>query len=199
MTRPELCPYKPVIFVGGAPGTGKSTLANHLLARLDLDHRIGTGFIRAIVQSQTSREADPLLFSLTFESDDPEFRIMWQARRLQPAVAACVDRARREGTALVVEGSHLVPSVYAELGPDVFAVLSAPAEDDHVARIGGHRHIHRFVSEEGVRRIRQIDEFYRLDARTTGVPVLSGDAGEEDLVQTVVDMVTRRCRPRLPR
>ena len=55
-----------------------------------------------------------------------------------------------------------------------------PAEDDHVARIGGHRHIHRFVSEEGVRRIRQIDEFYRLDARTTGVPVLSGDAGEED-------------------
>jgi 2-phosphoglycerate kinase len=186
---PEL--YKPVIFIGGAPGTGKSTLANLLLSRLDLDHRIGTGFIRAILQSETSAEREPQLFSTTFESDDPAARVVWQAHRMRPAVVACVDRARREGTSLVIEGSHLIPSVYCDLAVDVFAVLSAPSETEHGRRIGGHRHTLRTVEAESIRRIREIDELYRRDADAAGVPVLSTDAPLDDLVQALVDLTRR--------
>ncbi len=182
--------YKPVIFLGGAPGTGKSTIANRLVAKLDLDHRIGTGFIRAILQSESTEETEPLLFSMTFESDDPVTRVMWQARRLRAAVAACVDRARREGTSLVVEGSHLLPSVYRDLDVDVFAVLAA-SETDHRGRIEGHRHTQRTVSAEGVQRILEIDELYRQDARAAGVQVLSTDQPVDDLVQELVDLTCR--------
>jgi 2-phosphoglycerate kinase len=184
--------YKPIIFLGGAPGTGKSTLANLLLCRLDLDHRIGTGFIRAILQAEASKESEPLLFSRTFESEDPAAHVVWQARRLRAAVAACVDRARQEGTSLVVEGSHLLPSVYVDLPVDAFAVLAAPPELEHTRRIGGHRHTQRFIGADGLRAIRKIDDLYRLDAETAGVAVLTTDAALDDLVETLVGMI---CRP----
>jgi 2-phosphoglycerate kinase len=183
--------YKPVIFLGGAPGTGKSTLTNLLLSRLDLDHRIGTGFIRAILQAEVSREREPLLFSRTFESEDPTAHVVWQARRLRAAVAACVDRARQEGTSLVVEGSHLLPSVYADLPVDVFAILAAAPEMEHTRRIGGHRHTQRFIGADGLRAIRKIDDLYRLDAERAGVPVLSSDAALDELVDALVGMICR--------
>ncbi len=183
--------YKPIIFLGGAPGTGKSTLANLLLSRLDLDHRIGTGFIRAILQAEASRESEPLLFSRTFESEDPTAHVVWQARRMRAAVAACVDRARQEGTSLVVEGSHLLPSVYADLPVDVFAILAAPSEMEHTRRIGGHRHTQRFIGADGIDAIRKIDELYRLDADRAGVPVLSTDVAIDDLVEALVEMACR--------
>lgn len=183
--------HKPIILLGGAPGTGKSTLANLLLSRLDLDHRIGTGFVRAILQSEASPESEPLLFSRTFESEDPTGRVVWQARRIHHAVAACVDRARHEGTSLVVEGSHLLPSVYADLQVDVFAILAAPPETEHARRIGGHRHTQRVIGADGIRAIRKIDELYRLDAESAGIPVLTTDAGVEVLVEALVGMTCR--------
>jgi len=185
---------KPVIFLGGAPGTGKSTLANLLVSRLDLDHRIGTGFIRAILQSEATQDAEPRLFSSTFESEDPAARVAWQARRMRAAVAACVDRARQEGTSLVVEGSHLLPTVYRDLDVDVFAILAAPSQAEHVRRISGHRHTQRTVSPEGVDRFREIDALYRRDAETAGVPVLSTDLPLDELVQTLADITCRHQR-----
>jgi 2-phosphoglycerate kinase len=183
--------YKPVILLAGAPGTGKSTLANLLVSRLDLDHRIGTGFIRAILQSEATEETEPMLFSMTFESEDPAARVIWQANRMRAAVAACVDRAQREGTSLVVEGSHLLPTVYHDLPVDVFVTLSAASDTEHVRRIGGHRHTQRTVSTEGINRIREIDHLFRLDAAKAGVPVLSTDAPVEEVLQTLIDLVCR--------
>lgn len=184
--------YKPVIFLAGAPGTGKSSLANLLVSRLDLDHRIGTGFIRAILQSEVTEEKEPLLFSMTFESEDPAARVIWQANRLRAAVTACVDRARREGTSLVVEGSHLLPTVYRDLPVDVFVTLAAPDDPEHVLRIGGHRHTQRTVSTEGINRIREIDHLFRIDAANAGVSVLSTDVPVDELLQTLIDLVCAR-------
>ena len=46
-----------VILLGGAPGTGKTTIANLLMTELGLSHHLSTGFIRASV-SHLLPEAD---------------------------------------------------------------------------------------------------------------------------------------------
>jgi 2-phosphoglycerate kinase len=166
---------KPIFLVGGAPGTGKSTLAARLSDRLAIDHRIGSGFIRAIVQSEVTPELEPGLFSMTFQSDDPVAHLEAQARRLHRAVTACIDRARREGTSLVVEGSHLIPSLYADAPVDLFVVLAAPAPGDHLSRLRGPTHVNRTISDRDLPKIRELDLYYRQEADRWGIPAVVYD------------------------
>jgi 2-phosphoglycerate kinase len=168
--------FKPVVLVGGTAGTGKSSLANRLCAELGIDHRIGTGFIRAMVCSETTPERDPELFSFTFRAADPVAHIRIQAERLLPAVSACVERARREGTSLVVEGPHLLPSLCAHLDVDAFVVLAAPPPAEHRARLTGPTHARREISDADARNARAIDAHLAAEAERHGVPrVMYGD------------------------
>jgi 2-phosphoglycerate kinase len=163
---------KPIFLVGGAPGSGKSTLAARLSDRLVVDHRIGTGFIRAVVQSETDVHKDPGLFSMTFQAADPVAHMETQARRLHAAVMACIERARRDGTSLVVEGSHLIPSLYCRAPVDLFLVLGAPAPADHLSRLMGPTHANRRISEPDLSKIRELDDYYRREAERWDVPVM---------------------------
>jgi len=158
-----------IVLIGGTAGCGKTTLANHIVARLDLDHRLGTGFIRAIVQSQTDQAVEPTLFRRTYESNDPVGNVYAQSLRLRPAVQACIDRAKAEGTSLVIEGTHLLPELYHDLG-EPFIVLEHPEPDEHRHRLVGHRHLRRTVSSEDAQRAREIGSYFVAEARVYGIP-----------------------------
>lgn len=160
---------KPIILIGGTAGTGKTTLASELSWRLGLDHRIGTGFIREIVKSQ-HREEDCLeLYGFTFRSEQPIANIVAQARRLRPAIIACIERARREGTSLLVEGTHLLPSLYHDVIVDLFVVLEAPESEEHKRRLRGPSHLHRQTTEADFANVRLIDQFLGSEAARWGI------------------------------
>jgi len=163
-------PYKPVVLIGGTAGTGKSSLANRLCAELGLDHRIGTGFIRAVVCSETVPELDPELFSFTFRADDPVAHLRIQSERLRPAIVACIRRAQEEGTSLVVEGPHLLPSLYWDIPVSTHIVLAAPAPLEHRNRLTGPTHSRRRISDEDWRNARLIDSHIAAEAERFGVP-----------------------------
>lgn len=156
--------HKPVVLIGGASGTGKSRLAGELSARFGFDHRLGTGFIRAILQSEVDPAVEPRLFSHTFRARDPVSHMEWQAGRLHGAVTACVDRAHLEGTSLIIEGSHLIPRLYARAKVDLFIVLAAPDESEHLARLTGSAHTLRQISDEDVVNIQRLDAYYVKEA-----------------------------------
>lgn len=160
---------KPIILIGGTAGTGKTTLASELSWRLGLDHRIGTGFIREIVKSQHRREDCLELHGFTFRSEQPVANIVAQAKRLRPAIIACIERARREGTSLLVEGTHLLPSLYHDVIVDLFAVLAAPALDEHKRRLRGPSHMHRQTTEADLANVRLIDQYLGEEATRWGI------------------------------
>jgi 2-phosphoglycerate kinase len=163
---------KPVVLVGGASGAGKTTLAGRLKCELALDHFLGTGFIRAIVQAETTPERDPELFSMTFQSPDPVNHIITQARRLQPAIQSCISRARREGTSVVIEGTHLIPELYHDAGADLYVILKVPDPAEHSAWVRGDTHTHRSVDEGDLVNIRSIDTYLMAAAATYDVTVI---------------------------
>lgn len=164
---------KPVILIGGTAGTGKSTLARELGYRCGIDHRLGTGFIREIVKSQFSETLCPELYRFTFRAEDPVNNLRGQARRLHPAITACIRRAQTEGTSLVIEGNHLIPELYATVEVDLYFVLSAPDVPEHLRRLRGPSHTNREITMTDVDNVRRIDQYLRAETQNHGTPYLA--------------------------
>ena len=160
---------KPIILIGGTAGTGKTTIASELSWRLGLDHRIGTGFIREIVKSQHRQEDCPELHGFTFRSKQPVANIAAQAERLRPAIVACIERARREGTSLLIEGTHLLPSLYHGVRVELFVVLAAPEFEEHKRRLHGPSHLHRQTTDADFANVRLIDQYLGQEAQRLGI------------------------------
>ena len=160
---------KPIILVGGTAGTGKSTLARELSSRLHIDHRLGTGFVREVLRSETSVTKDPELFTFTFRSDNPIKTLIAQARRLRPAVLSCIRRARNEGTSLIIEGNHLIPELYHEANVDLYLILSAPDFDEHLRRLQGPSHLNRTITADDFNNAVMINEYFHAEAEKFGL------------------------------
>lgn len=176
---------KPIILIGGTAGTGKTTLASELSWRLGLDHRIGTGFIREIVKSQHRKEDCLELHGFTFRAEQPVANIVAQAKRMRPAVIACIERARREGTSLLVEGTHLLPLLYHDVMVDLFVVLAAPEFEEHRRRLHGPSHLHRQTTESDFVNIRQIDQYLGSEAVRWGIHYDPYDRGIEKFMRVL--------------
>ena len=131
-----------VILLGGAPGTGKTTLGNLLVRELGLDHHLSTGFIRASVRPLLPEPEQRLLGMHAFDVGEalPELAsdgtsrvfqgVVHQAKMLKPSIESCIRRAVREGMGLVIEGSHMIPGV---LDPTELGAMIARAANDAAA------------------------------------------------------------------
>jgi len=154
---------KPVILMlGGATGTGKSTLATDLAFRLGINRVTGTDMIRETLRTVLSREVVPGLHDHSFRGviqggqmlSNPRERVLagfrQQAAQVAVGIRAVVGRAIQENAHLIIEGTHLLPPFtrYLPAGADVHIaglVLSIPDERTHRerfalrARLAPHR------------------------------------------------------------
>lgn len=143
------CPV--VIFIGGATGTGKSTLATELAFRLSIRLATSTDMIRETMRAVLSPEVTPGLHDHSFRGlleggavlSDPRERVLagfhQQAAQVAVGIRAAVRRAVREGQHLIIEGTHLLPPFQSYLPPTgaVHAagiVMAVPGEARHLAR-----------------------------------------------------------------
>src|SRR6476646_1037921 len=176
-----------MVFVGGATGTGKSTVATELAYRFGITRVTSTDFVRQTMRAFFSDAFMPSIHQSSFEAgdafpdaDDPlEFGFLQQARNVNVGVRASSERALEEGWSLVLEGVHLVPGMVElprpELAVSVFAVLANDDAEEHL------RHFH--FRDEGSERpesryLERFDDIRRLQedivarARRAGVPVI---------------------------
>jgi 2-phosphoglycerate kinase len=192
-----------MVFIGGATGTGKSTVATELAYRFGITRVTSTDFVRQTMRAFFSRAFMPAVHQSSFEAgdvypdaEDPtEYGFLQQARNVLVGVNASSERALEEGWSLVLEGVHLVPGMVElprpELAVSVFVVLSIADEDEHV------RHFH--FRDEGSERpesrylerfadIRRLQELVVARAHRAGVPVIENEDADR-AARTVADLV----------
>ena len=140
-----------ILFIGGATGTGKSTLALELASRLGFKWIMSTDMIRETLRTAISSELMPGLHDHSFRGivmggqvlSDPRERVLagfrQQAAQVAVGVRAVVKRAIREGAHIVIEGTHLSPPFrqYLPPGAEVHMaglILAVPNKRAHKKR-----------------------------------------------------------------
>jgi 2-phosphoglycerate kinase len=191
---------KPVILlIGGATGTGKSTVATEVAHRLGINRVTSTDIVRQTLRAFFAPEYMPSIHRSSFDAGAGESLVdafLEQTTNVVIAVEAAIERAVQEGWSMVLEGVHLVPGMLPLDGDDsivVHCVLSIQDEDVHASHFwirGATSHGLRPVQKylERLDDIRRLQDFIVERARETGVPVIE-NTNVEETVGAVIELV----------
>jgi 2-phosphoglycerate kinase len=196
-----------IVLIGGATGTGKSTVASEIAYRLGITRVTSTDFVRQTMRAFFSSDFMPSIHYSSFEAgqalreperaQDPQVAgFLEQTRNVLVGVRAAIDRALEEGWSIVLEGVHLVPGLVDlphERALVVDCVLSIGERSMHE----DHFYIRDLTSEE--RRpvekyleklddIRHIQDVIVERAQRAGVPVIE-NASIETAIGDVMELV----------
>jgi 2-phosphoglycerate kinase len=201
-----------LLLVGGATGTGKSTIATEAAHRLGITRVTSTDFIRQTMRTFFSKEFMPSVHYSSFEAqlaltraeeeesgDAAILGFLDQTRNVLVGVDAALERAATERWSTVLEGVHLVPGMVGASYPDTFVVQCVVAiEDETLHR--SHFWVRDYATEglrplekylDSLPQIRQIQDYLVERARRYDVPVIYNDSLDE-AIGDVLDLVLRR-------
>jgi 2-phosphoglycerate kinase len=199
---------KPVILlIGGATGTGKSTVATEVAHRLGINRVTSTDVVRQTLRAFFTPEDMPSIHRSSFDAGAGEPLVdafLEQTKNVVVAVEASIERAVQEGWSMVLEGVHLVPGMLSIPDYDAVVVHCVLAIEDEEAH-ESHFWI-RDASSHGLRPVQKylerLDDIRRLQdviverARETGVPVIE-NTDVEETVGAVIELVLGTAAERL--
>jgi 2-phosphoglycerate kinase len=201
-----------LLLVGGATGTGKSTIATEAAHRLGITRVTSTDFIRQTMRAFFSEEFMPSVHYSSFEArlaltraeeeesgDAAILGFLDQTRNVLVGAHAALGRAATEHWSMVLEGVHLVPGMVAADFPGAFVVQCVVAiEDENLHR--SHFWVREYATEglrplekylDSLPQIRQIQDYLVERARRYDVPVIVNDSLDRALGD-VMDLVLKR-------
>jgi 2-phosphoglycerate kinase len=177
-----------IILIGGASGTGKTTLGKTLCSELGISHRMGSGFIREFAKSFVSRSDNPYLYNYSFrphlDNISPFENLYKQSEVLKPGIEGCLQRAYDEGTSLLIEGVNIIPGLITFKFTTLFLTLSVDDYDVHYSRIMGNTHFKRKISEEDFKKGRGVQQKFVETAVKHNCPVI--DVSQPDNTVNIV-------------
>jgi 2-phosphoglycerate kinase len=197
-----------IVLIGGATGTGKSTVATEVAYRLGITRVTSTDFIRQTLRAFFSPEFMPSIHYSSFEAGsglrsaeeeevDPLLHgFLDQTRNVLVGVNAAIERSLAEGWSTVLEGVHLVPGMLPPPVADALVVQCVLAIDNEEAHAGhfwirdlssnGLRPLDRYL--EHLSDIRYLQDYIVERAEKDGVPVI-GNTDRESATQAVMELV----------
>lgn len=196
----ERLPVPIVLMLGGATGTGKSTVATDAAYRLGITRVSATDFIRETIRAFFPPPAMPAVHCSSFEvggsREEIEAGFLEQTRLVLPGIEAAIGRALREGWSIVVEGVHLVPGMVPssiEGALVVHAVLQVASVELHRERFsdresltGGLRAMDKYLDSLGA--IRLVQDCIVSRAERHGVAVIESSQLER-AADALLDLV----------
>jgi 2-phosphoglycerate kinase len=201
-----------IVLVGGATGTGKSTLATEVAHRLGITRVASTDFIRQTMRAFFSSDFMPSVHYSSFDAalgltkaeeeeagDAALLGFLDQTRNVLVGVEAAIDRALSEGWSMVLEGVHLVPGMLRgnwERALVVQCVIAISDEDAHRSHFwvrdhatDGLRPLEKYL--EGMPEIRRIQDALVERAQRFDVPVIENTSVDQ-AIGAVLDLVLSR-------
>ena len=207
-----------ILLVGGATGTGKSTIATEAAHRLGITRVTSTDFIRQTMRAFFSPAFMPSVHYSSFEArlaltkaeedETGDARLLGfldQTRNVLVGVEAAIDRSLAEGWSMVLEGVHLVPGmldVDREGAIVVQCLVAIEDEDLHRSHFWvrdhateGLRPLEKYI--DGMPEIRLIQDALVERARRYDVPVIMNATLDQamgevlDLVLSTADRLAR--------
>jgi len=200
-----------ILLIGGATGTGKSTVTTEVAHRLGITRVASTDFVRQTMRAFFSLDFMPSIHYSSFEAaaavatpdeaKDPTLvGFNDQTRNVLVGVRAVIDRALTERYSMTLEGVHVVPGLVpaaVEGAVVVQALLAIQDEDEHArhfwvrdAGSEGLRPVAKYLDSLGD--IRRIQAYLIERAEKTGVPVIENSRVErtaEAVIRLVLEQV----------
>jgi len=193
-----------VLLIGGATGTGKSTVATEIAYRLGITRVTSTDFVRQTMRAFFSKDFMPAIHYSSFEAgasqdEDDEDRVLHgflaQTRNVLVGARAAIDRVMQEGWSMVLEGVHLVPGMLPpiENALVVQCVIAIESEETHAGHFwirdltsDGMRPLDKYL--EKLSDIRYLQDYVLERARGHGVPVIDNRQREQSIA-AVMELV----------
>jgi 2-phosphoglycerate kinase len=196
-----------IVLIGGATGTGKSTVATEVAYRLGVTRVTSTDFVRQTLRAFFSPEFMPSIHHSSFEAGralrsaeveevDPLLHgFLDQTRNVLVGVNAAIERSLAEGWSTVLEGVHLVPGMTAPIADAlvVQCVLAIQSEDAHASHFWirdvaseGARSLDKYLDHLGD--IRYLQDYIVERAEREEVPVI-WNKDREGATSAVLELV----------
>lgn len=156
-----------ILFIGGATGVGKSTVACELGKRLGLQ-AVGTGILREVLRCYTPQGYETISKSSYVGNKNKIISsFKRQAAYLSEAIDAVVQRSRQKLRGIIVEGNFLVPNKQGI--SDIHILLTINDEEEHRRRLATRaqqKYLNNFDN------IRLIQEYLTKTAHKNNVLVI---------------------------
>ena len=196
-----------IVLIGGATGTGKSTVASEVAYRLGVTRVTSTDFVRQTLRAFFSPEFMPSIHYSSFEAGralrsaeaeevDPLLHgFLDQTRNVVVGVNAAIERSLAEGWSTVLEGVHLVPGMTAPIADAlvVQCVLAIQSEEAHASHFWirdiaseGARALDKYLDHLGD--IRYLQDYIVERAGKEDVPVI-WNKDREGATSAVLELV----------
>lgn len=201
-----------IILIGGATGSGKSTISSELAYRLDVTRHQSTDMMREIIRSYLSPQMVPTLAYSSFEAwrglpasveeSGPNGHPMVagflsQLGTMKLAMKATIDRAIKERHHLILEGVHVVPTeLNLEVQKDEAVIIPIMLASMQKKLL--HKQLKRRGREKNRRQashyLEHLEDIWELqswlldEADKAGIPIIE-NGGTEDSVRAALDII----------
>lgn len=203
-----------VILIGGATGTGKSTIATQLASRLGITRIIPTDAIREVMRSMFSNTLRPELHTSSFDAgtlaagplpEDADPVIIGyreQVATVTVGIRALVRRAIMEGTDLILEGAHVAPGFLdlTEFEGAVVVPFVVTVDDEELHRSHFAQRAHESRGRPSDRYLQHFDNIRKIQQYLTTlamqhdmsiIPSYNLDATLSEVIELVVSQAIR--------
>ncbi len=185
------------IFLIGAPGVGKSSIAHKLIHTPYFSHNsfqfLGTDSIREVMRATGDKKQTPILYTsailanqyATSSNPSPVWGYVEQAKIVSSGINALIKRSIKENILLLLEGIHLLPQYIESKYKQNYTlfVITAPNETQHKNQIKNQQETRSSYKLKNFSKAKAYQQYLIQLATNEKLPVIENNTIDSSVTQ----------------